>query len=750
MSRGKKWLVAFVAVAAFVGGYGTVANAFPTPYWRGYFFNALDTAGLEVMPPWGGPAGCQGDGWALPGWVDTPAEFINFISCKRWNGNTQNRIGAAFIVSSMINQSNPNPTAAQMNEFAARVNYAASRGWINWGAVINCPLPNTYFQDGPGDVAAYGGCGSGANNAVVFSDGATFTYIIKRFCSNPLGSMPALPDDLNFNMSGSSTVNDNTVTPGQQITFSHSMTNGGPTATNTGIGWTVQSSTSSSGPWTDTATTGATGILSSGQGTGTIGSQNVIVPAAAAPNSQICRRILWTPDTHAGGSEASSPACATVQYSFTLVSDVGVQITSGGSPISGDMAEVGDTVTFTYRIINSGLTVSQPVTCTYRQTTYPGYNTTPPTTVVVPSAPNWTSVTCPPARTIPGTTTGGNNVSVATETITGLTENTSICRSLTITPTSAGGGSYVDQVCAHVSARPFVSVRGGDISAGGGVVTASGTCSTNSGAAIIGWNRGGAPNNYQGAGVQFAAYALSTILGVATSQGNGAGAAAMPTGLSFANTSTTPAAGIFGGGLGSVPCMPDHYGTLPATYSTIGSASTSAALSGGAYFRNGNLTLTAGAIAANNRVSVYVDGNVYISGDVTYNGSGSWTSSTIPMFRLIARGNIYIASGVTQLNGLYVAQSSDGSSGGIIYTCATGMGSPVALTLLGNNCGTQLTVNGNFTARQVYLMRSAGSLNSGTAAETFNYNPALWMAQPANISTGVEWYDSITSLPPVL
>src|SRR5690606_33156410 len=101
----------------------------------------------------------------------------------------------------------------------------------------------------------------------------------------------------------------------------------------------------------------------------------------------------------------------------------------------------------------------------YREATHPGFSTAAPSNVVTPSGSNWSSVSCPPSRTIPGTISGGNNVVVATEIVTNLTENTSICRSLTISPASTSGGSDVGQACVHVAAKPFVSVRGGDITA---------------------------------------------------------------------------------------------------------------------------------------------------------------------------------------------------------------------------------------------------------------------------------------------
>jgi hypothetical protein len=270
------------------------------------------------------------------------------------------------------------------------------------------------------------------------------------------------------------------------------------------------------------------------------------------------------------------------------------------------------------------------------------------------------------------------------------TDNQTICRSLFVSPASGTVASRGFEACVYVAAKPFVSVRGGDVSAGGGVATSANCNTTNSNAAIIGWNSRNASNGYQGAGVQYAAYALSTILDVATSAGNSAGTVAPPDGLSFSNTSAnvTVANGIFGGKLGSAPCIPDYYGTLPPSggYSPINSASVSAALPSGVHFRGVNtrqdLTLTGGTINPGSRVSVYVNGDVYINGSIKYGygGGAGWTApDRIPLFRLIVNGDIYIAPGVTQLDGIYVAQSVDGTSRGIIYTCATGLRAPVAL-----------------------------------------------------------------------
>ena len=133
----------------------------------------------------------------------------------------------------------------------------------------------------------------------------------------------------------------------------------------------------------------------------------------------------------------------------------------------------------------------------------------------------------------------------------------------------------------------------------------------------------------------------------------------------------------------------------------------------------------------------------------------------MPMLELVAKGNIYIANGVTQLDGLYVAQPN-GATGGNIYTCAQPVlpatAYPIDNTLSGN-CHNGLTINGAFVAKQVRFMRTRGTLyqsnaaepsTSANIAEVFRFSPAVWMAQPPNQTNGVLEYDAIASLPPIL
>lgn len=426
---------------------------------------------------------------------------------------------------------------------------------------------------------------------------------------------------------------------------------------------------------------------------------------------------------------------------YNLTPNVGAAITSGGAPVAGTTAEPGDSVTFTYRVTNSGPTSAANIQCRTYANTHTGSFTAPnPATSSGPAGPG---TGCP--RTFnPG------NTQIATETVNNLPANRTVCRSLWVNPAHSGAGSEGREVCVRVASKPYMRVYGGDVSAGNGFssgATAT-TCTNNAGAAIVGWNRESA-GAFAGAGAQFGVMALNRIFDFASAQGNAGGAPA-GSGLAFSNASAS--GGTFGGNFGSLPCIPDLYAKRPAT-SAFGPNLT--AMGSGAYAANGPLTIN-GNINGNERISLFVNGNVIIDGNITYSG-GAWaTPNDIPLFQLVATGNIYIVGSVTQLDGLYVAQGSGGNNG-IIYTCTSGA-TPVATNALGSNCGSKLTVNGSFIARSVQFMRSAGTLARSTAAETaaggqgaevFNYSPIMWLTVPYGQSETTD-YDAITSLPPIL
>src|SRR6185369_11109549 len=125
------------------------------------------------------------------------------------------------------------PTATQINDWQARVNAAAARGWISWN-VNYCYNVNSYYQGaGPGsnpaDDAFYNN--SGCAPAIVFRNSAgAVVYAIRRQCANPIGNgnIGSLEKSNNFNMTGRTTVSNASPKPGQSVTFRHYVRNNGP------------------------------------------------------------------------------------------------------------------------------------------------------------------------------------------------------------------------------------------------------------------------------------------------------------------------------------------------------------------------------------------------------------------------------------------------------------------------------------------------------------------------------------------
>jgi hypothetical protein len=321
-----------------------------------------------------------------------------------------------------------------------------------------------------------------------------------------------------------------------------------------------------------------------------------------------------------------------------------------------------------------------------------------------------------------------------------------------------------------IASKPYFRVYGGDVLAGAGQFY-SPTCDRYDGssppppaATIEGWNKNNASSSdYGGAGVQIAAQALGAIDGFASSFFAGAGAP--PLASSFANSGVP---GAFGGSFGTSLCSADHYDTTrisAATDVTPGSFDPGAAAGGDYRVLGGDLTISAGTLSAGKQQTIFVeDGDVTIEGDIKYDTAAPWASpNEVPSFQLIVRGDIIIAPGVTQLDGVYIAQPSPSPSGpvggGTIYTCKSAGGSTSPSAIIYPACNAKLTVNGAFIAHSIRLLRTEGLLHhgatdeastTGNIAEVFNFTPELFIRPPGAADDGGYDYDSITSLPPVL
>jgi hypothetical protein len=319
-----------------------------------------------------------------------------------------------------------------------------------------------------------------------------------------------------------------------------------------------------------------------------------------------------------------------------------------------------------------------------------------------------------------------------------------ICEQLTLTdpiPTAqdlniVGNPS---QACTQVVARPYVSVTNNDVWAGSRFDYSDNECSgqTQRQSAISSWvNSGG------GATGQYGVFASGLI--------SQFGSANLPggTGLTFANV---PSLGSFGA---PTRCIPDYYSTISAggggSWPGVGSLPAGAGQK--TYVNNGSVTISGGTVPAGTQAVLVVNGDVNITGDINYADSYS-SQAGISSLWIIAKGNINIQENVTNLAGLYVAQSTadNSTTSGIIQTCVKTGVSVTYSPLTTQVCNSQLNVYGAFLANKVYWQRTNGTAGPGQPpAETIHFDPQLYLSSPFSKSaTGGLTTQDVKELPPI-
>ncbi len=312
--------------------------------------------------------------------------------------------------------------------------------------------------------------------------------------------------------------------------------------------------------------------------------------------------------------------------------------------------------------------------------------------------------------------------------------------------TVVGGAAASATSCPPVVNKPYFKVYGSGVASGG-------SFSGPADGLLADWNNNSGlyPDYDYGGGSELANLATGPIVGYASAQ-QSTNDVRPPADLNFANSgwssgtcsistgSYTPnIGGCFGSaqpllselGLPNPAAWPGCLPAGPGTYNCTDGTTSSPV----------NLTLGATTITDGQSVYLNVNGNVYINGPITYSGAnaGTWNPNNVPSFILnVTGGNIYIAPGVGELDGLYVAEPN-GSSGGIIYTCGQSDFTPMGGSTLYTGCNRQLTVYGGFEAQSVHMMRTYGSLRNETPTAA---------VPPVNITKSGKDYSSCTPIPP--
>jgi hypothetical protein len=286
--------------------------------------------------------------------------------------------------------------------------------------------------------------------------------------------------------------------------------------------------------------------------------------------------------------------------------------------------------------------------------------------------------------------------------------------------------------CVHTyspSTRPFFQVWGGDISTGGGFNDSNGNCPSTYPGYVSPATAPSNDSNYAGikafsdpvggsvSSADFGAIALGLIASKPSSF------VGFVTRNTFANSGAFPA-GSSGGYLNSVSsahCVTDFYDTTQSSPLSVGVPNNVSSLSGsatGQYIVGNSINnFKGGTIGSGTQIALYVDGNVIISGDISYGNWNRDNPSSAPFFAIFAKGDIVLTNNVQRLDGLYVAQVNNSGSGGDFRTCD-------------NFCNQQLIVNGAVVAQHIELLRSFGTLATDSSvvskpAEIFNYIPSM-------------------------
>lgn len=368
-------------------------------------------------------------------------------------------------------------------------------------------------------------------------------------------------------------------------------------------------------------------------------------------------------------------------------------------------------------------------------------------------------------------------------------------------PTAVGGNLFgetckISLTWLNSYHYPYFKVYGGDVSTGGAFRRSDGSCNLgdyiapSSGNQYAGGIRAFAypaagTGTPKGSSVDFGAYALGLIVGSQTngdpphgfySDAQNPSSALAPTYAAFNFANQDVLGGLMGGGTptASTHCAINYYSstitsnTAPAQADTftLDSASGQKAIvpPSGTLRINGTIT---------SQLTLYVDGDVYITGDIKNNASGwsidtnptnpGFTNNNAPYFSLIVKGNIFIDPSAAVLDGFFVAQPKDDGSKGTFSTCAPG-GAEASAIQITQSCHSQLVVNGAVVAKHVHLLRSWGDLKDATgneltptyipdqinhqSAEIFNFVPSVVMGRPDFLPSPQD-VNNKTGLPPL-
>lgn len=307
--------------------------------------------------------------------------------------------------------------------------------------------------------------------------------------------------------------------------------------------------------------------------------------------------------------------------------------------------------------------------------------------------------------------------------------------------------------CVKIGKRPQVQLNGADSYANQGFTGSSFSNIT--------------LNHLRGS---YSQYGLLTGNGKVSNFGSAGYTFSDPTGkskacsLAWANSGSATGSCNGSSGLSAGRLTHTFYNALKATDTASYPGSLGSIPEGTHYYTAGNLSIS-GNLGANRRVTIYVSGDVAITGNITaYGGSEANDNTTqfanltdIPSLTIVATGDISVNGNVTRIDANLI------STGGKFISCAgsESSGTRTELGIGSTKCSNKLKINGAVASKgSPILHRIFGAGNTiginqwdnnmnSTTSEWFNYTPNTWLTPYLDGTSGINGYTTVqvTNLP---
>lgn len=568
-------------------------------------------------------------------------------------------------------------------------------------------------------------------NNGVSTAGFTFGRNVGYFCS----------DFAKWDVTPTVSINKATATPGDVVTWTHTIRNNGPTRSS-GISYGYNGGGGPFGP-----------IALANGGTSTSNSTYTIKQADVGTN--VCRATYASPKGKGdNGVINSGNACVFVPYNYKLTPSITTDVT--------ETASVGGTINVTPAMTNAGPTKSQATTWQVTQFVVSPGGAIPHLADFAPnaSAPcayyktNVVSCASPyngyKATGVFNASTAGKVVNLKTTlsatsyVVADVPVGSHVCFALSVKPYTEGNATdwnHSKPICIVVSKSPSVQVLGGDLRVGSGFIGNTDVASQVHTRVTI------KTNTSYGSWGEYGIIAAGTISGMSSGSAY-SGGLVCTTNCSTANMSfaNTPTVGNYAPTT-KIPDVAAAFTVTPSTptFSNLGDASQRRLEKA-----SGNVTITGGTINKGDWLVINAPtSTVTIKGDINYENTPLSLITDIPQLVIIAN-QINIEGNVKNIDAWLIASGTTGT----INTCTNWQGANITPTqdISSKICSDSLVINGPVMAKKLFLRRTAGAgtaAQSGDPAEVINLraDAYLWAIAQSSKSARLETTYS-ADLPP--